>query len=785
MKNLVAALTLNLVDRLSRPSRIAVGAIGQIERAQKMAADGSAQWTRGLDRLDSRLNRLASASLVTDGLGRAGEAMIRPLRRAITEGAAFEQAMTGIGITAQMTDRQLQPVRRSILQTATDLGALPSVVQGAFSSVLAEGVYRTEAELIAAGRSVSRFQRLAATMKDPISGEEAGGLSAGLARSFNIRADQLDQANAMINRAAQRGGVSIGVQARFLPASAASMRGLGGANDRGLADVLAATQIAKASAGGSEQAANNLANLLAAITSPETLKNFSKMGVDLEKEIKGGITRGISPLETVATVTARLSKGGDQFRLGQLFGDRQARDGAMALVQNLDQFRQISEDLRSKDALSAYMADLDRALQGPAASFDRYQSSMARAGIATGTILAPAAGLAAGLLGKVANWMSRASESGSTLAKVAVWAVAGVAGLAVGAGMLGHAVVGVLGPLYIMQTLLGKDGLGGGAAKQAIAWVIGGFGRMRMAALAFNLSMLANPVVLGIAAVVAAVIIGAVIVRKYWQPISAFFTGVGQALGEAFGPALGAVGGALRPLKPLWDGLTGAVGRFFGWVGRLLTPMQATQGQLTGATNAGRRFGQALVFAFNISPIGLFIRGIRGLFQLAGFFNQLVARFRGWGGDIVRGLVSGLLGSLGVVGGAIGQIANATVNGFRQRLGIRSPSRVFAGLGDDTMAGLSLGLRRGQGGPVAMVAGVAGAMAATMAAAQVPASTFSPASGAPQAAVSGMPGRSMTIGDITVHVTVQGGAGDARQQGRQVGRAAADAIRARLFDGLD
>jgi hypothetical protein len=381
--------------------------------------------------------------------------------------------------------------------------------------------------------------------------------------------------------------------------------------------------------------------------------------------------------------------------------------------------------------------------------------------------------------------MSKASESGSLLAKVAVWTVAGFAGMAVGAGMLGHAVVGVLGPLFIMQTLLGKDGLGGAVAKKAFASVIGGFGQMRLAALGFNLTMLANPVVLGIAAVVAAVVIGAIVVRKYWQPISAFFGGVGQALGEAFGPALGAIGGALRPLKPLWDGLAKAVGGFFGWIGRLMTPMQTTQGQLTGATNAGRRFGQMLVFAFNVSPIGLFIRAIRATFQLAGFFTQLGARFRGWGGAIVQGLVSGLLGSLGIVGGAIGLVADAAVNGFRQRLGIRSPSRVFAGLGGDTMAGLSLGLRRGQGGPVAMVAGVAGAMAATMAAAQVPASTFSPPSGAPQGAIGAGPGRSVSIGDITVHVTVQGGNGDARQQGRQAGRAAADAIRARLFDGLD
>ncbi|WP_447941191.1 phage tail protein [Brevundimonas mediterranea] len=159
-------------------------------------------------------------------------------------------------------------------------------------------------------------------------------------------------------------------------------------------------------------------------------------------------------------------------------------------------------------------------------------------------------------------------------------------------------------------------GMGGAALKAGTAQVIGAFARMRMAAIAFNLSMLANPIVLGVVAAVAAVALIAVVVRKYWQPIKAFFGGVGQALGEAFGPALTAIGGALRPLKPLWDAVAGAVGGFFGWIGRLMQPMQATKGQLDGAANAGRNFGRIFVTIFNLSPIGLFARGLMGAFRL-------------------------------------------------------------------------------------------------------------------------------------------------------------------------
>lgn len=811
MKNLVAALTLRFVDRLSGPSRGAASAIGQLNRAQEMGKAASKQWSAGLEQLDEKLNRLASASLVTDGIRRAGNAMLRPLRSGVTAAAEFGQGMTGIGITAQMTDRQLQPMRQTILDTAAELGALPATVQSAFSSVLAEGVYKTEAELTRAGRSVAKFQALAATMKDPISGDEAGGLSAGLAKSFNISADRLDNANAMLNRASQRGGVGIGVAARFFPAAGAAMRGMGGDNERGLSDLMAATQVAKGAAGGSEQAANNLANLLAALTSPETLRNFSKMGVNLEREIKSGLERGVSPLETAAVITNRLSKGGDQFRLGELFGDRQARDGMMALVKDLDGFRSISADLRSEGLLQAYYADLDRAMQGPAASFGRYTSGMARLGIATGTILAPAVGAAADALTRIASWMSNASEKGGLLAKAAVWAFAGLAAFAVGAGAVGHAVVGILGPLLIAKTLMG--GMGGAAMKAGVAQVIGAFARMRMAVIAFNLSMLANPVVLGVVAAVAAVALVAVVVRKYWQPIKAFFGGVGQALGEAFGPALTAIGGALRPLKPLWDAVAGAVGGFFGWIGRLMQPMQATKGQLDGASNAGRNFGRMLVLAFNLSPIGIFARGVMTAFRfiqgamnwrpmetlrqawsgVTGFFGGLITRFNGFGRAIMQGLIGGVRAMLGEVASAVVGVANGAVSRFKGVLGIKSPSRVFAALGGYTMEGLTMGLTRGGRSAIGQVAAVGGALVAAMPGATAgPAGSAMPAvlaslSAAPAAASAGARGGAsggVHIDQVLIQVSMPAGA-DATRQGGMAGRAAADSFRARLYDGLN
>lgn len=725
MRAFTASLVLRFVDRLSQPVRGAARAIGNVASAQRMAQRASQQWSRGLDDLDDRLNRLAQFSLVTDGLDRAGQAVMRPLRAAVAGASEFDQRMTGIGITAELTDAQLVPLRQTILGTASALGALPGDVQGVFGAVLAEGAYRTRRELELAGTALSRFQRLAGAMGETLSDDEAGALSGAFGTAYRLAAEDIERSTAMMNRSAKQGGVSLGVLARNLPAQSGALRGLSFANDVGLADLLTANQVAKRLAGTSDQAANNVTNLLASLASPETIRRFSEAGVNLEAEIRAGVERGISPFETLAATTQRIT-GGDQFRIGELFGDRQARDGIMALVQNLDDFRSMSAELREDNTLAQYLADIDRATSGSAASFARYQSGIGRLGVAVGTILAPAVSWAADRLEKVATWMSRASESGNPLARAAVWVAAGFAAAAVAAGAIGHAVVGVLGPLLIMRAVfgtLGRAAVVGMFARLAVALNVA-----RTAMLGFNLAMLANPVGLAVAGIVLAITAIALVVRKYWQPIAAFFTGVGQAVGEALAP----LGVMLAPLAPIWNAVTGAVRAFFGWIGRLLRPVQLTADQMEGATSAGRRFGQMIVTAFSWSPIGLFVRAVQLGFTLirallawnpmptlraawsgiGGFFSSLPARFAGFGRAIIQGLINGIRSMLGGVRDAVMNTASSAVNWFRNRLGIRSPSRVFAALGDDTMAGLAVGLTRSATRPLGSLTALSAAMAA-------------------------------------------------------------------------
>ena len=88
------------------------------------------------------------------------------------------------------------------------------------------------------------------------------------------------------------------------------------------------------------------------------------------------------------------------------------------------------------------------------------------------------------------------------------------------------------------------------------------------------------------------------------------------------------------------------------------------------------------------------------------FFN-LPARFVELGSQIMQGMVRGIESGLTKVKDAITGAGDATITWFKEKLGIHSPSRVFAQLGGFTMAGLQQGIAGGQDGPLSAVLGVA------------------------------------------------------------------------------
>ncbi|EBL2006174.1 phage tail tape measure protein [Salmonella enterica] len=104
-----------------------------------------------------------------------------------------------------------------------------------------------------------------------------------------------------------------------------------------------------------------------------------------------------------------------------------------------------------------------------------------------------------------------------------------------------------------------------------------------------------------IVAVGAAIVAGALLIRKYWEPISAFFTGVIEGIMSAFAP----VGEMFAPLAPIFDGLGEKLRGVWQWFNDLIAPVKATQETLDSCKNIGVIFGQALADALML-PLNIF-----------------------------------------------------------------------------------------------------------------------------------------------------------------------------------
>lgn len=96
-------------------------------------------------------------------------------------------------------------------------------------------------------------------------------------------------------------------------------------------------------------------------------------------------------------------------------------------------------------------------------------------------------------------------------------------------------------------------------------------------------------------------------------------------------------------------------------------------------------------------PISNFFSGlwntVQGVFSGAmTWFAALPSQFAGFGANIVAGLVNGITGGLGTVRDTITNMASNTIGWFKEKLGIKSPSRVFGELGGFISQGAALGM---------------------------------------------------------------------------------------------
>lgn len=275
-------------------------------------------------------------------------------------------------------------------------------------------------------------------------------------------------------------------------------------------------------------------------------------------------------------------------------------------------------------------------------------------------------------LGEIANSIGAWARENPKLAGGLVKVVAAIAALAFVFGGLALTMASMLGPFAVLRYGMTIFGLQGGGITKMLGRLLPtltGLARnvfpmfaqgVRMLAMTMGGALVtalrtvgialwglaANPIVLVIAAVVAALAGGAYLIYKNWDAVKNYFAN------------------AWTEIKAGFD----------GGIGGIITTL------------------------VNFSPLGLLYQAFSGVLSYLGI--ELPSRFTEFGSMIVNGLVNGLTAGLGAVKDTISSIGDASIGWFKEKLGIHSPSRVFAELGGFTMAGLTQGLEGGQKGPL-------------------------------------------------------------------------------------
>ncbi|EKF3352376.1 phage tail tape measure protein [Escherichia coli] len=223
-------------------------------------------------------------------------------------------------------------------------------------------------------------------------------------------------------------------------------------------------------------------------------------------------------------------------------------------------------------------------------------------------------GNAAGLLTAPLSSLRRtASLTGNVLKTVAG---APVALLRSGLSGLRAVAVMFMNPLAVLR--------GGLAAAGTVLRVLasGPLAMLRVALYAISglLGALLSPIGL----VVTALSGVALVVWKYWQPITAFLGGVVEGFKAAAGP----ISAAFEPLKPMFQWIGDKVQALWGWFTDLLTPVKSTSAELQSAAAMGRRFGEALAEGLNMvmHPLDSLKSGVSWLLEKLGIVSKEAAK---------------------------------------------------------------------------------------------------------------------------------------------------------------
>jgi len=399
----------------------AYAAMGQAATKAELKAKGHMQLDAGKQQLKSSIGQAAAATA----------AMAVPTKVSADYGAIIRDIAIKANIANTPEEAQMS---KTIIGTSRDTGMARNQVAEVVNA------------LVGAGMELDKAMSYApVAAKFAIGQGSDGGETARMINALGQNAKISDpavmqKALEAIAYQGQAGSFEAADMARWFPELLAGMGKIGITGMDAVTQLGSMLQVQMKTAGGADEAANNLKNWMEKIGSGDTVKAYKDAGIDYQGSMNTGLQNGKSTLESsfelaqkyiaatdpkkaaaMAAATAKISKETDPekakamiasleqaLRTGDLFADMQVKGALTAYMQNKELYAQLKKD--SASATGILDKNLEERRQASAQKWAEMAQGMDDAMRAIGDAFRPVTDKVADGLAYVSQGLAKLSD---------------------------------------------------------------------------------------------------------------------------------------------------------------------------------------------------------------------------------------------------------------------------------------------------------------------------------------------------------------------------------------
>ncbi len=292
--------------------------------------------------------------------------------------ADYQAIIRDIAIKAGVANKpQEAELTTSVIKTSQDTGMARNDVADLVNKLVGAGMSLDKA--LSYAPVAAKF-----AVGQGASGNDTANMIQALQQNAKITDPKvMEKALEAIAMQGQAGSFEASDMARWFPQLLAGMGKLGVTGMDSVSQLGAMLQVQMKTAGGSDEAANNLKNWMEKIGSTDVVKSYKDVGIDYQGSLNTGIQKGMSTLESsfalaqryiektdpekakkMKDATAKISKEADPakakemldsleqaLRTGDLFADMQVKAALTAYTQNRALYEQLKKDSQNASGI--------------------------------------------------------------------------------------------------------------------------------------------------------------------------------------------------------------------------------------------------------------------------------------------------------------------------------------------------------------------------------------------------------------------------------------------------